>query len=478
MRGHFVGGAWRQPAEGSSLCAVSPATGEALGHFACGSGADVDAAVTAATRGAAAMRRLTPVERTHLCHRVADRIHARRDALARLVALEQGKPLLTEALPEVDEAVECFRLWGEEGRRAEGTVFPSADPHKRIFATRRPRGVYAVITPWNWPLTMPAELLAPALAAGNAVVWVPAPSTSLIAVALAECLAEAELPAGALNLVTGPGAVVGDAAVAHPGTHAVAFIGSIATGQRVAARAAGKPLLLELGGNGPFIVCADADISRAARAAAVGAFLCAGQSCAAAERILVHASIQGAFVEALCAEAERLRLGHPLEPDTTMGPLNNAGVADKTERHVEDARRRGATVHRGGRRAPGQPTPLYFEPTVLSGVTPGMEIFEEETFGPVAPVAAFEDEASIPDLVRGPYGLVGAVWSRDAGRALGLAESLDCGVVNINETTNYWELHVPYGGVRQSGVGRIGGRASIEAMTDQQTIVLDLRRGA
>ncbi len=476
MKGIFVAGAWREPQQGRSLGATSPATGESLGDFASGSAADVDAAVAAAAEGARAMRRLTPVERAHLCHRIADRIHARRDALGRLIALEQGKPLWTEALPEVDEAVECFRLWGEEGRRLEGTVFSSADPRKRIFAMRRPRGVYAIVTPWNWPLTMPAELLAPALAAGNAVVWVPAPSTSLVAVALAECLSEADLPAGAANLVTGTGAVVGDAAVAHPGTHAVAFIGSIATGHHVAARAAGKPLLLELGGNGPFIVCADADISRAARAAAVGAFLCAGQSCAAAERILVDARVAAAFVEALCGEADRLRLGHPLEPGTTMGPLNNAAVADKTERHVEDARRRGATVHRGGRRAPGRPTPLYFEPTVLSGVTAGMEIFEEETFGPVAPVAAFEREDALCDLVRGPYGLVGAVWSRDAARALELAESLDCGVVNINETTNYWELHVPYGGMRGSGVGRIGGRASIEAMTDVQTILLDLRR--
>jgi len=478
VKGIFVGGEWRAPHDRRALGATSPATGEALGDFACGSAADVDAAVTAAAAGAAAMRRLTPMDRARLCHRVADRIHARREALGRLVALEQGKPLLTEALPEVDEAVECFRIWGEEGRRLEGTVFSSADPQKRIFATRRPRGVYAIVTPWNWPLTMPAELLAPALAAGNAVVWVPAPSTSLIAIALQDCLAEAELPPGACNLVTGPGAIVGDAAVAHPGTHAVAFIGSIATGHRVAARAAGKPLLLELGGNGPFIVCADADISRAAKAAAVGAFLCAGQSCAAAERILVHTSVAAPFLEALCAEVDRTRLGHPLDPDTTMGPLNNGSVADKTERHVEEARRRGATICRGGRRAPGRPTPLYYEPTVLSGVTPGMEIFEEETFGPVAPVATFDREEALCDLVRGPYGLVGAVWSRDVARALALAESLDCGVVNVNETTNYWELHVPYGGMRHSGVGRIGGRASIEAMTDVQTIILDLRRDA
>ncbi len=471
----WIGGTWRPSEAGASFAALSPATGEALGRVAEGTRRDADDAVRAANAAAPALAAMTPAERARLCHRIADAIAARREELARIVTLEQGKPYHAEALVEADEAAECFRLWGEEARRLESTVHPSADPAKRILTVRQPRGVYAIITPWNWPLTMPAEQLAPALAAGNAVVWVPAPTTSLCAVRLAECLEAAGLPAGAVNLLTGPGPVVGDAVAAHPGTHGVAFTGSIATGRLVAQRAAGKPVLLELGGNGPFIVWEDADLGRAVRAATVGAFLCAGQSCSAAERILVHRAVHTPFLERLVAAARDVRLGDPFDPATTMGPVNNGPVADKMERHVADALARGARLLHGGKRAAGFPTPLYWEPTVLDAVTPDMAVFQEETFGPVAPVTAFADEAELWRLAdEGPYGLVGAVFTRDLGRALRLAERLRCGVVNVNESTNYWELHVPYGGVRQSGVGRIGGKYSLWEMTDLKTIVLDL----
>ncbi|MEZ0312073.1 MAG: aldehyde dehydrogenase [Myxococcota bacterium] len=475
-RGQWIGGAWVPSRGGGSEDVVSPATGAVIGKLITGTTRDVDDAVESATSAAAVLATMTPFERAKLCFKIAESIEKRKEALAKLLSLEQGKPLHSEAYAEVGEAAECFRLWGEEAKRIQGAVHTSADANKRILTIRQPRGVYAVITPWNWPLTMPAELLAPALAAGNSVVWVPAPTTSLTAALLAECIAEAELPKGAVNLVMGHGPVVGDAVAAHPGTRGIAFIGSTVTGEKVAARGAGKALLLELGGNGPFVVCHDADLDRAAQGAAIGAFLCAGQSCAAAGRILVDARVAKPFCEKLVAEVQRIKLGDPADPATTMGPVNNTATADKTERHVNDAVAKGAKLVTGGKRKPGMPTPLYFEPTILENVTPNMQVFSEETFGPVAPITTFTTEEELIALADlGHHGLVAAVYTRDLARSVRLAERIRCGVVNVNESTNYWELHVPYGGVRRSGIGRIGGQRSLDEMSEVKTIILDVR---
>jgi acyl-CoA reductase-like NAD-dependent aldehyde dehydrogenase len=335
-----------------------------------------------------------------------------------------------------------------------------------------------VITPWNWPYTMPADLIAPALAAGNAVVWAPAPSTSVCAVKLAECIVDAELPAGVFSMVTGPGPVVGDEIAGNAGTHAVGFIGSIATGLSVATRAAGKTTLLELGGNGPLVVLDDADLDAAAEASLAASFLCAGQSCTAGELFLVHEAVHDEFVERVRAAVERsVRLGDPFAEDTTMGPLNNAPTAEKTDRHVADAVERGARVVVGGSRAEGFSTDLYWQPTVLAGVTEEMEIAREETFGPVVPVMRIaSDEEALQIANASPYGLLTAVWTRDLARGLRFAEGVDAGWVNINESTNYWESHLPFGGRagKSSGVGRVGGSQVLEAFTEPKTVVLSL----
>jgi succinate-semialdehyde dehydrogenase/glutarate-semialdehyde dehydrogenase len=323
---------------------------------------------------------------------------------------------------------------------------------------------------------MPAEILAPALAAGNAVVWVPAPTTSACSVKLAECLAEADLPPGVCNLVTGPGPVVGDEVAANPGTHAVGFIGSIATGHRVAERAAGKELLLEMGGNGPLVVLDDADLDRAVEATLTACYLNAGQSCTAGERVLVQETVHDGFVARLAeAVRDRVRLGDPFDEATTMGPLNNGAVVEKTERHVRDAVDRGASPVVGGRRS--ELGPLFYEPTVLDGVTEEMEVAREETFGPVAPVTAIaSEEEAIRIVDSSPYGLLAAVFTRDLRRGLRFAEAVRTGWVNVNEGTNYWESHLPFGGRAgsRSGVGRVGGRFSLERLTELKTIVVDL----
>jgi acyl-CoA reductase-like NAD-dependent aldehyde dehydrogenase len=456
--GMVIGGAWVESESGARFEATSPATGESLGTIPEG------------TRSA--------FERAAAMERVADLIEERREDLARVLTLDQGKPLHAEAYGEVEELVVYWRMAAADATRVHGSMPPSVDASKRILAYRVPRGVVGVITPWNWPYTMPAELIAPALAAGNAVVWAPAPSTSVCAVKLAECIVDAELPAGVFSMVTGPGPVVGDEIAGNAGTHAVGFIGSIATGLSVATRAAGKTTLLELGGNGPLVVLDDADLDAAAEASLAASFLCAGQSCTAGELFLVHEAVHDEFVERVRAAVERsVRLGDPFAEDTTMGPLNNAPTAEKTDRHVADAVERGARVVVGGSRAEGFSTDLYWQPTVLAGVTEEMEIAREETFGPVVPVMRIaSDEEALQIANASPYGLLTAVWTRDLARGLRFAEGVDAGWVNINESTNYWESHLPFGGRagKSSGVGRVGGSQVLEAFTEPKTVVLSL----
>ncbi|MDP9134374.1 MAG: aldehyde dehydrogenase family protein, partial [Actinomycetota bacterium] len=284
----LVDGEWAPAASGATAETVSPATGEVIGAVPQGDRSDAQRAIAAANRAFEGWSRMTAFERAAKMHAVGDVIERRRDDLARTLTLDQGKPLASEAYDEVDELVEYWRMAAEDAKRLGGELPNSFSPNKRVLLVRRARGVVGVITPWNWPYTMPAELLAPALACGNTVVWTPAPTTSVCAVALAECMAEADLPPGVVNLVTGPGAEVGDEIARNPGTRAVAFIGSTPTGRMVASAAAGKAVVIEMGGNGPVVVMDDADIDKAVEATVAACFLCAGQSCTAGERLLVH----------------------------------------------------------------------------------------------------------------------------------------------------------------------------------------------
>lgn len=458
--------------------AWSPATGERLGTISEGTRSDVGNAVAAAASAWRRWSEASAFDRAAAMQRIAETIRGRRDELAMVLTLDQGKPLYAESYDEVDELAEYFVMAGEDAKRMEGSMPPSVSSSKRVLVYRVPRGVVGVITPWNWPYTMPAELIAPALAAGNAVVWAPAPSTSVCAVALAQCIQESDLPPGVFNMVTGRGPVVGDEIAGHPGVQAVSFIGSIETGHKVAQRAAGKALLLEMGGNGPFIVLDDADLEAAAEASLEAGFLCAGQSCTAGERWLVADGVHDGFVDALSGiVAQRVRLGDPLAKETTLGPLNNEVTATKVDRHIGGALASGASTVTGGGRAEGYPTNLYYQPTVLKDVTAAMEIAHEETFGPVIPISSVTDENDALDIIRSsPYGLLTAVWTGDLGRGLRFAEKADAGWVNINESSNYWESHLPFGGrsTSGSGVGRVGGRHTLETFTELKTVVINL----
>jgi acyl-CoA reductase-like NAD-dependent aldehyde dehydrogenase len=474
----YVGGAWVESEAGSRMEATSPATGETIGSVPEGTRDDTRRAIAAANAAAREWAGRSAFDRAAAMERVATIIEERRDDLAHTLTLDQGKPLRSESYAEVDELVEYWRMAAGDVRRLEGLMPPSVDASKRVLAYRVPRGVVGVITPWNWPYTMAAEVVTPALASGNTVVWGPASSTSVCSLELAECVADAELPAGVFNVVTGPGSVVGDEIAVSAGTHAIGFVGSVATGERVAERAAGKSLLLEMGGNGPLVVLDDADLDAAVEGTLAAAFLCAGQSCTAGERFLVHEDVHDEYLDKLTAAVSAsVRLGDPFADETTMGPLNNEGTAGKMDRHVGDAVERGAVLVGGGSRARGFPTDLYYEATVLDRVSDEMEVAREETFGPVVPITTIrsEDEA-LAVIDSSPYGLLAAVFTKDLRRGLRFAEAARAGWVNVNESTNYWESHLPFGGRAgsRSGIGRVGGRFSMETFTELKTVVVNL----
>ncbi len=472
----FIDGEWCDAADGATVEATSPATGESLGPVAEGSREDARRAIAAANAAFGAWAARTGFERGALLHRVADACERRRDELARDLHPRPGQAAQGRGRGRGRRADRVLPHGGRGRQARRGPIPESAAPGRRVLLLRRPLGVLGLITPWNWPYTMPAEVLAPALACGSTVVWTPAPSTAVCSGVLAECVAEADLPPGVFNFVLGPGPEVGDELAVSPGTRAVAFTGSTETGLIVSRQAAGKAQLLEMGGNGPFVVMDDADLAAAADAARVGCFLGAGQSCSAAERLLVHEAVREEFVSLLAGEVEReVRLGDPLDDATTMGPVNNEAGAAKMDAHVADAVERGARVVAGGSRAQGFPTSLYWEPTVLDEVPADSIAVTQETFGPIAPIMSIGSlEEAIEQTNVQSFGLMAAIFTADLGAGMRYADSVHMGLVNINETTNYWEPHLPWGGRArsESGIGRVGGPYPMDTLTELQTVLI------
>jgi acyl-CoA reductase-like NAD-dependent aldehyde dehydrogenase len=473
---NFVGGDWVESTGETAREIVSPVTGETLAEVPDASPEDVDRAVAAARVAQPAWAGLSPWDRARTCHAIADLIEERREEFARELSLEQGKPYAAEALGEVDETAENFRIAAEDVKRMETAIIPSQDVAKRILTFRKPNGVYAGITPWNFPTLIPVELIAPGIAAGNTIVMKPSEWTPIAMANFMQIMADAGLPEGVVNVVYGAGEV-GQMLVTHPGVDCIGFVGSHTTAERIVRAAGLKRSLIEASGNGPAIVCEDADLARAAQGAVFGGFFCAGQVCCATERVLVHEQVHDAFLDEVVKAAATWKLGDPFEESTLVGPMNNEPTARKMDLHLEDAVGKGATVVLGGARAADRPTRLYYEPTVVIGVGTETLINREETFGPIVPLIRVGSDAEALEVANDSHlGLQAAVYTSSLKRAFRYLDNLRVGNVVVNDSTDYWEAHEPFGGGSgtRSGWGRIGGRYTMLDMTDLKTVVLDV----
>ena len=427
-------------------------------------GADeLDAAVARAKAAFPAWRAVTPGDRSALLHRLADALAARAGELATLEARNAGKPI-ADARAELEMVVQTYRYYAGAPERLLGQTIPVAGGVDMTF--REPLGVVGLIVPWNFPLVIASWKVAPALAAGNTIVLKPAELTPLTALELERIALEAGLPEGALNVVAGPGSVVGKRLVEHPDVAKIAFTGSTAVGRGVAAGAAGtiKRVTLELGGKSANVIFADADMEQAAAAAPVAVFGNAGQDCCARSRILVERTALDAFLEALEREVSKMRVGDPLDEATQMGPLISAGQRETVASFVPE----GAPVAIRGS-APEGPG-YWYPPTVLAPVSNTDRAAAEEIFGPVACVIPFADEREAVEIANDTiYGLSGSIWTRDGGRALRVARAIDTGVLSINSNSSV-RVTTPFGGFKQSGVGRELGPDALEHYTDVKNV--------
>jgi succinate-semialdehyde dehydrogenase / glutarate-semialdehyde dehydrogenase len=464
--GLYIGG-WRDGPD--RLQVTDPATGEPVGEVVAAGAEEARAAVAAAHAAFPAWSALPPDERAAPLRRAHELVLEHAGELARALTLEGGKPL-AEAEGEVRWGAEFLLWYAEEIRRPWGEILASNSPSQRLYVRRRPRGVVACITPWNFPSSMITRKVAPAVAAGNTVVVKPAEQTPLSAVLLFELFDAAGFPPGVVNLVCGDPGPIGDVLTGAPEVRQVSFTGSVEVGRMLAQRcaAAGKKASLELGGHAPFVVFADADLERAVEQLTFSKLQNAGQTCIAANRVLVERAAVEPLGGLLAERVGAARSGDGMEPGVTVGPLIDGRALERVRAHVQDAVGRGARVLCGGGAADGLDPDRWFAPTVLADVPPDAEVAVAETFGPVAPLIGFDSEEEAVALANATeYGLAAYVFTRDLGRAHRVAEALDFGMVAVNDGALGW-VQAPFGGVKGSGDGREGGRLGLEDYLDVQ----------
>ena len=466
---HYIDGAWHKSAE--TYAVRNPATGDVIADVAKAGATQTHQAIRAAEIAFPVWRSLTAKERGARVRRWGELMLEHHDALAELLTREQGKPL-AEAKGEVAYAASFLEWFAEEAKRSYGDVIPSSKPGSKIIVTREPVGVVAAITPWNFPLAMITRKAGPALAAGCTMVLKPSEETPLSALALAVLAAQAGIPAGVFNVVSGDAVAIGATLTASPVVRKLSFTGSTRVGKLLAAQSADtlKKLSLELGGNAPFIVFDDADLDAAVQGAMASKFRNTGQTCVCVNRFFVQAGVYAEFTRRLTEAVRKLRVGDALEQEVDQGPLINEAAFRKVGDHVADAMSKGATVLTGGRAHPLGGT--FYEPTVLAHANRTMLIAQEETFGPVAACFRFETEAEAITLANDtPFGLAAYFYTRDLGRAWRVADALETGMVGINEGIISTEV-APFGGVKQSGLGREGSKYGLDEYMEMKYMMI------
>lgn len=473
VKSMFINGEWLEAEGGDTLRVLNPATGEEVGVVSYGDARDAKQAIEGAHQAFNGWSRLTARERSKYLYLLYELIRSHRDELAGIISAEMGKPL-REAKGEVLGAADNFMWYAEEAKRVYGETIPSSVPNKRIMVNRQPVGVVGAITPWNFPVNMVARKIAPALAAGCTVVLKPAESTPLSAVRLFELMEQAGFPKGVVNLVIGNPESVGKELIDNPKVRKITFTGSTRVGKLLMEGAARsmKRISLELGGHAPFIVFADADLDAAVEGLFESKFRNSGQMCICTNRLYVHESIVDTFSEKLIERLKKAKVGDGRNKGTEIGPLINEHALEKVLRHIQNAQDKGARLLYGGKGlTEGEYSKgFYCEPTVITDVTKEMDIAVEETFGPVVPIIPFADEAEVIGMANDtPYGLAAYVYTQNNSRCFRMAEELEYGIVGINDGSPT-QTQAPFGGWKESGIGREGGHHGLEAFLETKFV--------
>ncbi len=472
----FIDGKWCDSSNAKRLDVINPATEAVLAQVAFGTRDDCKAAIAAASKALPAWSKLTPYDRAKVLKKTADLMRERADALARTLTSEQGKPL-PEAKGEVLHSADTFEWFAEEGKRAYGQVIPNSAPGKRHLTIKHPVGVVGAIGPWNFPITLQARKIAPALAAGCTIVCKPASQTPLSLVGVFECLIDAGLPVGVANLVMGSASEIADEFMTNYSVRKVSFTGSTEVGKKLMRAAADqvKRLSLELGGHAPFIVFPDADPEVVAKAAVLGKFRNNGQVCISPSRFFVHQDISKRFTEVAVEEAKKLKLGNGLDEGVVVGPMFEKKAMDNTLALIADATAKGAKCLTGGKRSTQFDRGFFFEPTVLNGISANANLLTDEPFAPVMPILDF---SKIDDVIASAnntkYGLAAYVFTNDLSIAWKMAEGIEAGIIGVNDPVPATP-QCPFGGMKESGLGRELAHEGLEAYLETKFVSFKLR---